>query len=708
MSDSTGDQNPETNQPMPGRSAGASIVARPVVAETDASLALLSGRLTWPGVIVEAAIVFAIGFLAMSFFYHHPDNPDGPDRGLPGNDSFYHVKMAKLMPEMGVVKTLPWLQYAYFTQRGDDFVSHHFGFHVLLIPFLKAGEWLIGDDLVGARWANCAFFGLVLLMYYQVLRALGVPYRGLWIILFLLMPIQFYTRHSFIRAISPSLFFMLTILWSMIRGRWLVAGLATALYNHLYLGAVMYSPVIVAAFALSSLIGRKGDRRFPWAIVIATAAGWWAGVLTYPYRDGMIEFLRLQVFGSGLTPDIEVGNEWKPYTNIWWFAVQFAGVNFAIWSLALVTRLRLGPRMTPGELTLVLMNFAFLLLTLKARRFIEYWPAFCMLSAAALSRPALTAMRTWIEERLLCVENRSSDIRRAFFASIGIGVIAWIIYALSRAAVDPNLSSDPLMKRLIGAVAVLIDSWRFWTVFFLGLALPVVVGLFRDRRESEIYTARAGWMTPWTVAVMMIGGVAGAIMWTEVQYSNSTKHGYKVADVRPMMEALIADSDPGDVVFTSDWDDFPVYFYYNSHNYYIVGLDPKFTHDRRPDLWERFVRITRGEVPRTVEKEMKDAGGNEYVEKLDIRVEDIRDRFNAKYVISDRDHRSLSNKVAAAPGFAQLIYPPGGWEKNRNAPYVVFRINAPESSQPAAPDSPTAESPAMDASDALPDSATVE
>ena len=55
--------------------------------------------------------------------------------------------------------------------------------------------------------------------------------------------------------------------------------------------------------------------------------GWILGVVSYPYAGGIFEFLRLQVFGSGLSPDIEVGREWKPYSDAW-FLVTMAGTLF--------------------------------------------------------------------------------------------------------------------------------------------------------------------------------------------------------------------------------------------------------------------------------------------------------------------------------------------------------------------------------------------
>lgn len=623
---------------------------------------LQTNQATRSAAFIESAVVFLIGYLAMSFFM--------PSEGLPGNDSYYHVKMALMMPEVGLVEKFPWLQYSYFTKDSDDFVSHHYGFHALLIPFVNAGQWLVNDDLAGARWAICTFFGLAMAFFHSILRGEKVPWRMLWVLLFLAMPIQFYTRHAYIRAISPSLFAMFVLVWAMFRGRWLIAGIVVLLFNHMYLGAVMYSPVIVASFALANVLGVPEDRKWPWKMVAATAIGWFIGILTHPYCGNMFEFLRLQVFGTGLTPDIEVGSEWKPYSDIWWFAVLFAGPILAIWCGSLVTRLRLGPRLTANELTLVLLHFAFLVLTLKARRFIEYWPAFCLLSSAVLAKPALEAMRDWLARDLTDDSNGSAMIMRIFWSAAGLGLAAWLVTGAVR-----HDKVGPALKDVI-------QSWRFWTAVVAGLYLPVLLEFLRTERSRPSRVAAVLWLLPLAFAATTFVTVASSIMWKEIR--KSCKCSYDVPKLTAMMDAIRADSKPGDIIFTSDWDDFPLHFYYNNYNHYIVGLDPKFTHDRRPDLWERFVRITRAQTPTTSTVKMKDSTGKEFKEKLDIRVEDIRDVFKARYVISDRDHKALSNKVMGAKGFAELLYPVGEWKKNQNAQYVVFKIlDAPVTTGPA-------------------------
>ncbi|MBX3393838.1 MAG: hypothetical protein KF841_00580 [Phycisphaerae bacterium] len=610
--------------------------------------------------VVESAAIFVIGYVFMAFLMNHPDAKPGPEAGLPGNDSFYHVKMAVMMPEVGLVRTFPWLQFAYFTKDGDAFVSHHYGFHVSLIPFTAFSRWLLGDELIGARWAICTYFALVVVIFHAILRSEGVPWRGLWVMAFFLMPIHFYTRHSYVRAISPALFCMLLLCGSMFRGRWILAAIVTALSIHLYLGAVMYAPVVVACFVVASLFGLPEDRRIPWKIAIGTAGAWIAAILLHPYCGNMFEFLRLQVFGSGLTPDIQVGTEWSPYNDVWWFFVLFAGPILGIWTVSLVIRLRLGPRLTANELALVLLNFAFLILTLKARRFIEYWPAFCLVSAAVLAKPGLHAVRQWFRRDLTRTPGTTGLLLRLLWATAGLFIVSWLLVNAWR------------MSRPREIMLSMAASWRMWVALLIGVSLPCVVAGLRDHFRMTRRTREALWLTPLFAAALIFGLILGSGMWLEVRKIN--KCSYDVAEIRAMMAAIKADSRPGDIIFTSDWDDFPTYFYYNSYNHYIVGLDPKFTHDRRPDLWERFVRITRGQVPTKSQYKHTDPGGREIREDLDIRIEDIRDYFGARYVISDRDHRPLSAKLAAARDFAELIYPPGDWQQNRNAEYVVFRI----------------------------------
>lgn len=691
-------------------------------------------------VVLELLAVFAIGAAVMSFIYLDPRGSSSDQIGVPGFDAFYHVKMAVMLPEVGLVDQFPWLRHVYFSQLDDGFVSHHYGFHVLLVPFVNLGHWLTGDYLTGGRWAIITFFGLTLMLLNAVLLSEQVRWRWLWLLVFLMLPPEFFGRHAYVRAISPSLMFMLLIVLSSLRGRHVLAGLSVAAYTHLYLGAIVFAPLIVGLITASHVVGPRGVRRLPWRLIMWTTLGWLVGLRTYPYFDGALEFLRMQILGTGLSPDIAVGAEWNSYGNVWHFAVKMCGPLLAVWAVALTLRLRLGRRLNARELSLVLLNFAFLLLTLKAKRFIEYWPPFCLLSAACLAAPVLNPLAAWFDP----LGPRAGDLRRAWIRSATaviacVALLAGVLY-MRPDGIEGFLYEWPIWL-LLATALVIGPLWRIWQVpgaasaraVLAGVRLaaaPLLAGVFAGSvlvvgwRFFDLSSDRASVLSPGVWGWLALLVVCTSVAWATHKYPracqapgglvrllNSTTViaagvavaaatvllcadrlvaaqrnvycGYNLPAIREAMAYLQEVSDPGDVVFTDDWDVFPVYFYHNSANNYIVGLDPKFTHWRDPELWERFVRITRGQSGREVNVRATEADGSETTRRIRVELEDIRDHFGARYVITDRDHKLLARQLAKADRLAKLIYPKTSYEECKNAPYLIFQVEPDETQRQA-------------------------
>jgi hypothetical protein len=521
---------------------------------------------------VEHALVFVLGAAIMWWAY---GGWARPDEGVPGNDSFYHIKMASMMPQAAALDRFPWSRFSYFTREGDSFVNHHYGFHLALSLSVRLSNWLTGSYLPGGRWAVYVFFGFLTVVMHRLATCAITPWRWIWLPLLVLLPFQFFTRHAFVRAMTPSLLFMLLTLLFMFQRKYIPLAISVAVYIHLYMGGVIFAPLLVASYVLSiALCG--GDRGVMIRVIAWSLAAWVVGILTHPYRHGMLGFLQLQVFETGLSPDISVGKEWRPYTDLWWF-MRMSGALLAVWIAAVGARLRMGQRMNVEELTLLVLNVAFFILTAKARRFIEYWPAFCLLSAVFLARP--------------CFEPWAARLRRG---------------------------SAPLL------------SWACFGLTFILMAF--------------------------------------APQWREIQ--RGARCDFDLPAIKSAMTFVAERSEPGEIVFTDDWDIFPLFFFYNSHNHYIVGLDPKFTHARRPDLWERYVKITRGKAPAQAGVDMPD-GTNVQIR---THLQDIRDHFHARWVVTDRDHQALAAQLAAAPDFAELVYPTTSYGESHDAPYLVFRV----------------------------------
>ena len=664
----------------------------------------------------ELAAVFAIGLCLMNFTGAGTGGLSGGELGVAGNDSYNHVKMAVLLPEIGLPTEFRWLRHVWLTEVTTEWVNHHYGFHVLLVPFVYAGRWLRWDFLTGGRWAVATFFGVNLALFQLILMTQRVRCRWLWLALFLVMPSQFFYRHAFVRAIAPSLTFMLLIIALMFRRRCILAGVAVGAYTHLYMGGVIYGPIVVICYTVAGLIGPRGDR-VSWRLGMWTLLGWLVGVRAHPYFDGMFDFLILQVFGSGLGADISVGREWKPYDDVWrlagecaWTLIPLAG------SLAL--RLRLGPRVNARELAVLLMSFVFAGLMLKSRRFVEYWPPFALLSAALLAGPVLGELYDRV--RGWAVSAKRSLMVGAGLAALCAAAVAVVWGWGDTLRVDAVTDEWRIWALLAGgyALAPLIRRWVetrpadvSWGGYFGGLLAPVTAGaVFVSATVAVCWLASARWdsqrwrfLVPWWCFAVL--GVVYVVVWalacarrprqaaeatgkrivglTTLVLAGTTfvscllmtvgpalaarqrsaRPKFDLPAIREMMAFLQENSPKDSIVFADDWDMYPVYFYFNHHNNYCVGKDPKFTQHRDPILYERFRTIARGKAPTTYEYP-DDYGGDPVItRKIPIRDEDIRDYFWAKYVITDTDHMSFRRKLDRLTTFCERIYPPPAEEE---------------------------------------------
>lgn len=71
----------------------------------------------------------------------------------------------------------------------------------------------------------------------------------------------------------------------------------------------------------------------------------------------------------------------------------------------------------------------------------------------------------------------------------------------------------------------------------------------------------------------------------------------KPYDLYAGASAWLAENTPaGARVFQTDWDDFPRLFFYNTHNTYLIGLDPTYMQLYDPQLYALWVEITKGNV----------------------------------------------------------------------------------------------------------------
>ena len=94
-------------------------------------------------------------------------------------------------------------------------------------------------------------------------------------------------------------------------------------------------------------------------------------------------------------------------------------------------------------------------------------------------------------------------------------------------------------------------------------------------------------------------------------------------------------TEPETIVFNTDWDDFPYLFFYNTHNYYIVGLDPNYMYKYNSSLYRTWQAITKGKV--------------ENPHKI------IVEKFNSYYVLTDNKHEDFIKQANNDP-YMKVVY----------------------------------------------------
>ena len=92
----------------------------------------------------------------------------------------------------------------------------------------------------------------------------------------------------------------------------------------------------------------------------------------------------------------------------------------------------------------------------------------------------------------------------------------------------------------------------------------------------------------------------------------------------------------GEMIFNTDWDDFPRLFYYDPTHVYTSGLDPTYLHDQNSELSDLYVKITTGDD--------EDPGPK------------IRDRFGARWIFTDNtdDHVSFIDNALKSGWFDRV------------------------------------------------------
>lgn len=151
-----------------------------------------------------------------------------------------------------------------------------------------------------------------------------------------------------------------------------------------------------------------------------------------------------------------------------------------------------------------------------------------------------------------------------------------------------------------------------------------------ERKIPLFKRARQSWLKPAALSAVLLVG-----LWITLPGAQESVRDSSPADrYAEAATWLAANSPEGARVFQTDWDDFTRLFYYNTHNTYLVGLDPTYLQLYDSILYDLWVEITNGEV----ENPSKD----------------IREVFEAQYVFSDLNHGDFMDSAEQDSGLVEI------------------------------------------------------
>ncbi len=290
---------------------------------------------------------------------------------LADNDGFYHLRMAGLIRQYGLRVPFTWLPLSILNPSA--FYDHHLLYHVYLSLFAGGSDQA---TIVAAKWASVFMPAAACVAIWWLLRGQNVRCAAIWTLGLFALSEAFLYRLSMPRAQAASLLVLaLGLHWLLQRKfAWLIPlGL---LYVWLY-DAFPLLIVIGATYALAAFLT---ERRLEWKAIVFPLSGIVAGLIVNPYFPQNLTFIVNHLAPKIGDMSASVGNEWYPYDT--WVLIENSGFALAAFLIGVFALGWRAQRFDRATLTAFLLAIGFGLLTFKARRFIEYFPAFALIFIA--------------------------------------------------------------------------------------------------------------------------------------------------------------------------------------------------------------------------------------------------------------------------------------------------------------------------------------
>lgn len=219
------------------------------------------------------------------------------------------------------------------------------------------------------------------------------------------------------------------------------------------------------------------------------------------------------------------------------------------------------------------------------------------------------------------------------FLSDSIAVILPYLLGCYLSMVSPKPIRRETSSLFLFSAAFLLITWmskrfvEYWvpfTVLFCGFVLTDALGDVKAHLESR--------------RQRFIASLVGLICCIAIMGQAYRNYHLGVKEMKEInaphyqggAQWLERNTPPGATIYTTDWDDFPELFFYNSSNRYLVGLDPIFMYLFDKELYSQWNRINTGKITR---------------DPYDLFLK----KFNTAYLLTDYSHGEFIRMVENHP-----------------------------------------------------------
>ena len=298
-------------------------------------------------------------------------------------DTAYHVAVARLIAAHGVLHEFPWTP---FSSLADRYADKELFFHFLLVPVSQL-SYPLAAKLVGTLLG-----ALLLGVFYWILREEKVEYPGLWTAAMFVASGAFLMRFALVRPHLLSITLLMAVAWAAIHEKRKALGVLCFVYPFCYIAwhAVLSLLVLVEGtrFLSQRTISVRNLGVGLAAVALAVLAH-----PNFPANTEVFWIANVEVLGKawGNEPGFALGGELAAMSPS--AVLRFLAFPILVVGMALVPALRRRAENLPG-LAFLVAAIAFLGLTFRTERFVEYSVPFSFLAAA-------TSLRSWRQPVLL-------------------------------------------------------------------------------------------------------------------------------------------------------------------------------------------------------------------------------------------------------------------------------------------------------------------